>query len=172
MAQDALERLLNTDNDSTPNYSVEEQIASASDDDFLESMSKDSRDALMKTVQPQSSIKEVFIDEDIDEQTSNVIEVSGSQTDVSEYVEPETSNEDENTSNEELSNINSSDKKKQRGRPKQQINEITNQSSTFDPIMNRLALDLLNDLQNKKFRVNGFDDNLMRIVFDYMRTKF
>lgn len=171
MAQDALERLYNTNNDSIPNYSVEEQMASANDDDFLESMSKDSRDALMKTVQPpQSSIQEVFLEDASEEPAYNIIDVTESQN---ESVESETSYEEEtNSSNEELSNINSSDKKKQRGRPKQQTTEIITQSSTFDPIMNRLALDLLNDLQSKKFRVNRFDDTLMQIVFDYMRTKF
>lgn len=152
---DALERLFASDSTSNPNYSVDEQMASISEDDFLEDMSEDSRAALMHSVQPQ--IQEVTLDntENTKEDESVV------------YSEPEKSGD-------ELSNNNSVEddtKKKQKGRPKQS-NESANKSNIFNPIMDQLALNLLLELQGKKYKLNSFDDNLMQILFDYMRSKF
>lgn len=182
MAQDALERLFNSAHkEESAKYSVEEQMASVSDDDFLESMSDDSRNALLKSVSP--TIQEVTLDNTSNSEASDISDVD------EEVVEDDNSSTEDNTvystsnvdneSNEVLFNHNIEDKqgRKQRGRPKtmneNRANTTTiNQSSTFDPIMNQLALNVLNDLQGKKFKLNSFDDNLMQIVFDYMRTKF
>lgn len=196
MAQDALARLLNSNKESSPKYSVEEQMQSVDDDDFLENMSKDSRDALMKSVLP--SIQEVTLDDDIDDTTtnSNVVFDSPVDGDVSTEINDllnspdDASIEDTKTddvvfsepqkqSQEELFINNNEDKKmsRPRGRTKQVSTESTTikqsgSNGVFDPIMNQLALNVINDIQSKKIRVNGFDDTLMQIIFDYMKSKF
>ena len=193
MAQDALERLYNTNNDDRSKYSVDEQMDSISDDDFLESMSEDSRSALLKSVQP--SIQEITLD-DVTNEPSATETASSITEDKSSTVEdkpttiedkPTTVEDDATTyikpeekptivNNEELFNNNTEDKRthKTRKQSKQvESSPIINQSNnTFDPIMNQLALNVIDDLQSKQFKLGNFDDNLMQIVFNYMRTKF
>lgn len=186
MAQDALERLYNTNNDDRSKYSVDEQMDSISDDDFLESMSEDSRSALLKSVQP--SIQEITLD-DVTNEPSATETASSITEDKSSTVEdkPTTVEDDATTyikpeekptivNNEELFNNNTEDKRTHRARKQSKQVEsspIINQSNnTFDPIMNQLALNVIDDLQSKQFKLCNFDDSLMQIIFNYMRTKF
>lgn len=179
MAQDALERLYNTNNDDRSKYSVDEQMDSISDDDFLESMSEDSRSALLKSVQP--SIQEITLDDVTTESTtvedkSTTVEDKPTtvEDDATTYIKPE--EKPTIVNNEELFNNNTEDKRTHRARkqPKQaESSPIISQSSNiFDPIMNQLALNVLDDLQSKQFKLCNFDDSLMQIIFNYMRTKF
>ena len=179
MAQDALERLYNTNNDDRSKYSVDEQMDSISDDDFLESMSEDSRSALLKSVQP--SIQEITLDDVTTESTTvedkpTTVEDKPTtvEDDATTYIKPE--EKPTIVNNEELFNNNTEDKRTHRARkqPKQvESSPIISQSSNiFDPIMNQLALNVLDDLQSKQFKLGNFDDNLMQIIFNYMRTKF
>ena len=171
MAQDALERLYNASNSDDFNYSVEEQMASVNDDDFLESMSEDSRSALMKSV--SSGIQEVTLDENQSDNTSIEDESSLSTTD-----ESSVSNIKDTTKsmvNEELFNNKIEDKRLHRQRKVSKPtteNSLVNQNNNFEPIMNQISLNLIKDLQNYKYKISNFDDNLMQIIFNYMRSKF
>lgn len=181
MAQDALERLYNTNNDDRSKYSVDEQMDSISDDDFLESMSEDSRSALLKSVQP--SIQEITLDDVTTESTtvedkSTTVEDKPTtvEDDATTYIKPE--EKPTIVNNEELFNNNTEDKRTHRARKQSKQVEsspspIINQSNnTFDPIMNQLVLNVIDDLQSKQFKLGNFDDSLMQIIFNYMRTKF
>lgn len=172
MAQDALERLYNANNDDRSKYSVDEQMDSISDDDFLESMSEDSRSALLKSVQPP--IQEITLDDVTTESTTVEDKSTTVEDDATTYIKPD--EKPTIVNNEELFNNNTEDKRTHRARKQSKQVEsspIINQSNnTFDPIMNQLALNVIDDLQSKKFKLGNFDDNLMQIVFNYMRTKF
>ena len=179
MAQDALERLYNTNNDDRSKYSVDEQMDSISDDDFLESMSEDSRSALLKSVQP--SIQEITLDDVTTESTtvedkSTTVEDKPTtvEDDATTYIKPE--EKPTIVNNEELFNNNTEDKRTHRARKQSKQVEsspiISQSNNTFDPIMNQLALNVIDDLQSKQFKLCNFDDSLMQIIFNYMRTKF
>ena len=171
MAQDALERLYNASNSDDFNYSVEEQMASVNDDDFLESMSEDSRSALMKSV--SSGIQEVTLDENQSDNTSIEDESSLSTTDESSVSNIKDTTK--NMVNEELFNNKIEDKRLHRQRKVSKPtteNSLVNQNNNFEPIMNQISLNLINDLQNYKYKISNFDDNLMQIIFNYMRSKF
>ena len=172
MAQDALERLYNASNSDDFNYSVEEQMASVNDDDFLESMSEDSRSALMKSV--SSGIQEVTLDENQSDNTSIEDESSLSTTDESSVSNIKDTTK--NMVNEELFNNKIEDKRLHRQRkvskPTTENSLVNQNNNNFEPIMNQISLNLINDLQNYKYKISNFDDNLMQIIFNYMRSKF
>lgn len=145
MSLNALDRLKTSETQETLSYSVEEQMESADEDDFLESMSDSSREALLKSVQP--SIQEVVLEKSTETKTDDTDEAL----------------------------FNNKENKKKRGRqPKTTTppQSPPTQNLDYDPIMNKLALNLISDLQVKKFKLNGFDDNLMKILYDYIQTKF
>lgn len=57
-----------------------------------------------------------------------------------------------------------------------QINNITHDQSTFNemfiPVMNQLAKDLIDILCQNDFKISRFDSKQMKILYDYMYTKF
>ena len=73
MANDALQRLLNSNNQEQSNYSLDEQLDSASDDDFLDGMSEASKAALFNAV-------EITLDDNTNNDINNDIENSTENT--------------------------------------------------------------------------------------------
>lgn len=166
MKEDALDRLSGIaeeiSNDSAPVYSLEEQMASAQENEntFSEMAVEDG-------VMPR--IQEITLDEPAPETPSEEV------TPVKE--EPK-SEDTVKESDEGLFNCNNT-VKKQRGRPSKSKTEIKGEQSDtstgsiqYNPIMDKLANDIIADLRKNKYAINGFDDKLMQIVFDYMQTKF
>lgn len=166
MKEDALDRLSGIaeeiSNDSAPVYSLEEQMASAQENEntFSEMAVEDG-------VMPR--IQEITLDEPAPETPSEEV------TPVKE--EPK-SEDTVKESDEGLFNCNNT-VKKQRGRPSKNKTEIKGEQSDtstgsiqYNPIMDKLANDIIADLRKNKYAINGFDDKLMQIVFDYMQTKF
>lgn len=166
MKEDALDRLSGIaeeiSNDSAPIYSLEEQMASAQENEntFSEMAVEDG-------VMPR--IQEITLDEPAPETPSEEV------TPVNE--EPK-SEDTVKESDEGLFNCNNT-VKKQRGRPSKSKTEIKGEQSDtstgsiqYNPIMDKLANDIIADLRKNKYAINGFDDKLMQIVFDYMQTKF
>ena len=69
------------------------------------------------------------------------------------------------------------DKQMEDNRPiEPQINNITHDQSTFNemfiPVMNQLAKDLIDILCQNDFKISRFDSKQMKILYDYMYTKF
>ena len=169
MKEDALDRLAGIaeemNNDSAPVYSVEEQMASAQENEntFSEMSVEDKEDEVMTRIQ------EITLDEPAPETHSEEV------TPVKE--EPK-SEDTVKESNEGLFNCNNT-VKKQRGRPSKSKTETKGEQSDtntgsiqYNPIMDKLANDIIADLRKNKYEINGFDDKLMQIVFDYMQDKF
>ena len=186
----ALDRLLNSvnNNDST-NYSVEEQIKSATSsdnaDEILEGMSAESKDALFKAT-------EIKLDDTAapQENTSNFAQNDTNNT----QNEPNLAQNDENSSNYALFNsieeketeiepeIKVEKPKRKAGRPKKSENINTNQSTpiiqdnqhsdNYNPIMNQLVKDLIDNLRKDKYKINRFDNQTMEIIYQYIYEKF
>lgn len=166
MKEDALDRLSGIaeeiSNDSAPVYSLEEQMASAQENEntFSEMAVEDG-------VMPR--IQEITLDEPAPETPSE---------EVTPIKEEPKSEDTVKESDEGLFNCNNT-VKKQRGRPSKSKTEIKGEQSDtstgsiqYNPIMDKLANDIIADLRKNKYAINGFDDKLMQIVFDYMQTKF
>ena len=169
MANDALERLYNSNNQEQSEYTLEEQLEGASDDDFLEGMSDASKDALLK------SITEVTLDDNTQEEV--IEEDDGIIVSMPEIEEKPEINENENTSNEALFNNNRDEKKSRKPRkPKttesKSVNTDTSDSIGFNPIMDQLAKDVIDDLRKRNYKISRFDDSTMELVFAYMYKKF
>ncbi len=202
MAQDALERLFNSNNHDESVYSVEEQLDATdnTDDDFLDGMSSEASDALYK------SVTEVTLDEPIDENKTDIDyeNYSTNEPEPESMVNNESTNTDDTDSDdivvsdpnlldeakndskneEELfnNNINTvevekeEEVKKPRRKRRTKESEPTASSSipndAFNPIMDQLAKDVIDDLRKSKYKINRFDNNTMEIVFNYMYNKF
>jgi hypothetical protein len=168
MKEDALDRLSGIaeeiSNDSAPVYSLEEQMASAQENEnTFSEMAVEDKDEVMTRIQ------EITLDEPAPETPSE---------EVAPVVEEPKSEDTVKESDEGLFNCNNT-VKKQRGRPSKNKAEVkveqsdTNSGSIqYNPIMDKLANDIIADLRKNKYAINGFDDKLMQIVFDYMQTKF
>lgn len=149
MSENALDRLRRIQEPSDQReYTLEEQINSADSDDtvstdeFLDGMSYAAKQEMNGLVQ------EVTLD---DEPTDN-------------------------TSSEELFK-NNTDEKKRRGRRKKEDKVEESRSSdvnTFEsnPIYNQIVRDLIDELRKKNYKINRFDDKSMKLIFDYMYSKF
>ena len=65
--------------------------------------------------------------------------------------------------------------KKPRGRHKKETEESVDTSMlnyNYDIIMNQIAKNVINDLQQSKYTVSGFTSAQMKVIFDYMIRKF
>ena len=65
--------------------------------------------------------------------------------------------------------------KKPRGRHKKEIEESVDTSMpnyNYDIIMNQIAKNVINDLQQSKYTMSGFTNAQMKVIFDYMIRKF
>lgn len=182
----ALDRLLNSvNNDDATNYSVEEQIKSATSsdnaDEILEGMSAESKDALFKAT-------EIKLDDTAapQENTSNFAQNNTNNT----QNEPNLAQNDENSSNYALFNSIEEKEtetkvekpKRKAGRPKKSENINTHQSTpniqdnqqsdNYNPIMNQLVKDLIDNLRKDKYKINRFDNQTMEIIYQYIYEKF
>ena len=183
MAQDALERLFNSNNQEESTYSVEEQMDSVNDDDFLNGMSSEAEDALFKSVTEVTlDDSEEFSIENDDNITCNEIESNDSDEDliVSDSSIIEDIKEETTSSKEELFNNNNEESLSKKPRKKRKTkdtsdlstNEVSLSNSTFNPIMDQLAKDVIDDLRKSKYKISRFDNDTMEIVFNYMYNKF
>jgi len=173
MKEDALSRLDGIAEDlanapAKPVFSVEEQMESAKEDeDMFSEMSAEAKDNLL------GRVKEVTLDEPtpIPPEEQLLSEVKAEEKPV-EPIEPKKPDE-------ELFNCNSNVKNNKRGRPsksktetKGEQSDTNGESLQYNPIMDKLAKDIIADLRKNKYSINGFDNNLMQIVFNYMQDKF
>lgn len=65
--------------------------------------------------------------------------------------------------------------KKPRGRHKKEIEESVDTSMpnyNYDIIMNQIAKNIINDLQQSKYTISGFTNAQMKVIFDYVIRKF
>lgn len=168
MAQDALERLFNSNNQSGESiYSIEEQMNYSEDDDFLNGMSSEAENALFKSVsevtldENNSNNNEEYITEELEEDDTIVIDAPG--------LTPTPSKEELFNNNTEDTN----DKKTRKPRkPKNETNTTTTVSNAFNPIMDQLSKDIIDDLRKSNYKINRFNNDTMEIVFNYMYDKF
>ena len=158
MANDALERLFNSNNQEQSNYSLDEQMESANDDDFLEGMSDSSKSALFKAT-------EVTLDE-ID--TSQDEEDDGI---ILSKVEEVEKNENKDLFN-NIGNTEKTPRKKRKPKTNIEQKESSNISSNCNPIMDQLAKDIIDDLRKRNYKISRFDDSMMELIFAYMYNKF
>lgn len=175
MSQNALERLFNNNNDSHREYTLEEQMASAEEtDDFLDSMSTESKDALMNKIQ------EVTIDEP-DDVTYSEPTPEQQPYNMPIQQEPMTTAPVTPTPVQQVTSTTEPEEKKEkptRGRPKKHTEtpvEHSNNSiedTLFVPIMDQLAKDLIDDLIKNDYKISRFTTEQMKIVYDYMYNKF
>lgn len=169
MAQDALERLFSSNNQEESTYSVEEQLDSIDDDDdFLDGMSSAAEDALFK------SVIEVTLDEPTSEELESEEndEVIVSNPSIIENSNESTKEELFNNNNGEDENANKKSRKTRKPRKTVDVNTNEVLSNAFNPIMDQLAKDVIDDLRKSKYKISRFDNNTMEIVFNYMYSKF
>ena len=159
--------------DDTPKstYTLEEQMTSAQEnEDIFSEMSAESKDALLSS----TGIQEVTLDTPEPEVAPLVMEGEAVAVDTKVPEAPSVTQ----PSQEGLFNNNK--KKSRAGRPRkettvqkesapQQDNSSTKQ---YDPIMSKLANDIIDDLRKSGYSLYGFNKNQMQIVFDYMQDKF
>lgn len=175
MSQNALERLFNNNNnDSHREYTLEEQMASAEEtDDFLNSMSTESKDALMNKIQ------EVTMDEPDDVTYSEPTPEQSYTAPI--QPEPMTTTPVTPTPVQQVESVSEPEEKKEkptRGRPKKHTGAPVEHSNNpiedtlFVPIMDQLAKDLIDDLIKNDYKISRFTTEQMKIVYDYMYNKF
>ena len=173
-ANNALERLFDSNNQEESNYSLEEQMDSASNDEFLEGMSSAAERALINSV-TEVTLDEPEEKEEIEDTTIKEETVDNKEDEivVSKPIENDSSKETDD-SKEELFNNNTEEKKQRKKRAYTKNTESTKDSSNsvFIPIMDQLAKDIVDDLKKSGYKINRFDKQQMNIVLDYMYEKF
>ena len=189
MSKDALERLYNSSVQEESNYSLEEQMDSAdsNEDDFLVGMSDAAETALF------NKVTEITIDEPTNiqlEKSEKAVTIKHTDIVLKDIVDCDEDvmsdnlailnaiREDEKAMpQEELFNNNIQETTKRKYKSRKQLEDTCSNSndssvSTYDPIMDQLAKDLIDVLRHNKYKINRFDDATMSIVFDYMYQKF
>jgi hypothetical protein len=190
MANDALERLYNSNMQEQSNYSLEEQMDSATnEEEFLEGMSDASKSALFKATEiTLEDIEEDVSEEDdgiilsnpniLDTNTTEIEENVPSESKISDEIEDNSSEIEDNSSNEVLFNNKKEIKKSRKPRkPRTLVEnkstvETTTSTAEFNPIMDQLAKDVIDDLRMNKYKISRFDNSTMELVFAYMYNKF
>jgi hypothetical protein len=174
MKEDALSRLDGiaeeySDNSPKQVYSLEEQMDSAQEnEDIFSEMSAESKESLLGHIQevkleseppmPSPEEKLLTANAPVEEPVMEEPTVLSAQPD------------------ERLFNNNK--KKSRAGRPKKETTEnketvaVADNSSMYNPIMDKLAKDIIDDLRKNKYSINGFNNQLMQIVLNYMQDKF
>ena len=161
--ENALDRLERTKTQSNEReFTLEEQLDSVSTDDFLDGMSAVAKDNLGHL------FTEVTEDENpaIKTPTPVVTETPS---------EPIITSEVDRTDNsDELFNNNTKPKRKYTKKVDNSTNahEATLTSNSSNPVLDQLARDLIDDLRDRKHKINRFDDKSMKMIFDYMYNKF
>lgn len=187
MANDALERLYNSNMQEQSDYSLEEQMDSATnEEEFLEGMSDASKSALFRATEitlddVQENVKEDISEEDdgIILSNPNVLDTNVSEIEEKMPLESKISDEiEDNSSNEVLFNNKKEIKKSRKPRkPRALVEnkstvETTTSTAEFNPIMDQLAKDVIDDLRMNKYKISRFDNSTMELVFAYMYSKF
>lgn len=183
MANDALERLYNSNMQEQSDYSLEEQMDSATnEEEFLEGMSDASKSALFKATEITLDDVQEDISEEDDEiilSNPNILDINSTEIEENIPSESKISDEiEENSSNEVLFNNKKEIKKSRKPRkPRTLVEnkptvETTTSNAEFNPIMDQLAKDVIDDLRMNKYKISRFDNSTMELVFAYMYNKF
>ena len=104
----------------------------------------------------------------------NVDNESDTEIKVEDIKEETTSSKEElfNNNNEESLSKKPRKKRKTKDTSDLSTNEVSLSNSTFNPIMDQLAKDVIDDLRKSKYKISRFDNDTMEIVFNYMYNKF
>lgn len=198
----ALDRLNNSANMDDEPYTLEEQLESAMEneaeenDDFLDSMSAKSRESFAEALSNNSGIisvtdeSDASIAIDLSEDTTEFVDNSSNMM-AAFNKEPDSADETvfsdtipENNQVEQPRSISepvNQPQPKKRGRKKKVMENVNTQETTtntqvvddlFIPVMNQLAKDLIDQLKKDGYKIARFDDKNMKILYDYMYTKF
>lgn len=166
----ALERLERSRQSPEVTYSMEEQISSA--DNFIDGMGEDAISSLEKAInKPESEpvIQENAVENDV---LFNNEEEPKSKSEMPPIAQIETPMVDKIVEH------------KKAGRPRKNtkvesktVSEDTTASPTgfddaFNPIMNQIAKDIIEDLKKSGYTIGNFNNSQMRIIFDYICKKF
>ena len=181
-ALDRLARLSEPSNERE--YTLEEQMDSVSTDEFLDGMSlaaKDQMGRLFEEVKTDDDTTEpVNTQPNIDAvtpvtETSTPVSVADEKpaiaVDVTEEPPESSSNSDE------LFN-NNTEKHKRKYTRRNTSNEETQQptaeqakDNTSNPVFDQIAKDLIDELRNRRFKINRFDDKSISMVYYYIYSK-
>ena len=197
MAKDALERLYDSNSQEESSYSLEEQMESAeNNEDFLDGMSSEAEDALFKSVtevtmdeEPSVTVDEpeVTVDEPemvdlTDDEEEDLIACDPSILDDIREAEEGMKPQEELFNNNNVQQTESTAVETviepKRGRRKSNKSNVDTESNAilsnnaYDPIMDQIAKDVIDDLRKSNYKISRFDDATMKIVFDYMYRKF
>lgn len=182
-ALDRLARLSEPSNER--DYTLEEQMDSVSTDEFLDGMSLAAKDQMGRL------FEEVKTDDDTTEPVNtqpNIDTVTPvTETPMSVSVAEEkpavavdvTEEPPESSSNSDELFNNNTEKHKRKYTRRNTSNEETQQptaehvkDTTSNPVFDQIAKDLIDELRNRRFKINRFDDKSMAMVYDYMYNKF
>ena len=136
------------------------------DDDFFQDMSSAAKKSINK------SINDYEVSINPKKQEEKEVNASTQPTVEKEPEVVEEKLEEPKDAKELFNNIVS---KKPRGRHKKETEESVDTSMlnyNYDIIMNQIAKNVINDLQQSKYTVSGFTSAQMKVIFDYMIRKF
>lgn len=168
--ENALDRLERTRQPSNEReYTLEEQLDSVSTDDFLDGMSDVAKDNL-------GHLFEEVTTNDTAEYDTEEIVVNNNSAEISEPTN-ETADANESTNDDELFNHNTEKPKRQYRKNSNratQASQVQSDSTnvSFNPILDQLAKDVIDELRAKHYKINRFDDSSMEMIFNYMYNKF
>ena len=163
----ALDRIAKLD-EVKPELSIDEQMAAADEtinpanSDFFGGMSPEAAEAMNKSIKKENSLINNEIKfENIEQEMNGEIPVP----DVPIEEPPVKSKE-------ELFN-NNIEEKPRRGRHKKEESMENNSIKTgaYDPIMDQLAKDLLEDLKKRKYTIGNFSSAQTKLIIDYIYDK-
>lgn len=165
----ALERLERSRQSPEVTYSMEEQISSA--DNFIDGMGEDAISSLEKAINKPES--------------EPVIQENAVKNDVlfNNEEEPKSKSEMPPIAQIEKPMVDKITEHKRAGRPRKNtkvesktVSEDTISSTEFDdafnPIMNQIAKDIIEDLKKNGYTIGNFNNSQMRIIFDYICKRF
>ena len=142
--ENALDRLKKCDLPPEKIYTVEEQIESAvSTDDYLDGMSDEAKAKFNTLIEEVTPIEDP-IEENVNEELFN------------SNTEPETVKR----------------KYTKREKTEKPVTEpIIDSVLNASPILDQLSKNLIDELRANKYKLDTFDNNSMKIIFDYLYTK-
>lgn len=183
-ALDRLARLSEPSNERE--YTLEEQMDSVSTDEFLDGMSLAAKDQMGRLFEEVKTDDDTTDSENVQPnidtvtpvaETSTIDSVVKEQPTVAVDVTEEPPEESSDNSDELFNN--NTEKPKRKYTRRNTSNEETQQptvdhakDTTSNPVFDQIAKDLIDELRNRKFKINRFDDKSMAMVYDYMYSKF
>lgn len=163
----ALDRIAKLD-EVKPELSIDEQMAAAEEtinpanSDFFGGMSPEAAEAMNKSIKKENSLLSNEIKfENIEQEMNGEIPI------------PEVPVEETPVApKEELFN-NNIEEKPRRGRHKKEESMENNSIKTgnYNPIMDQLAKDLLEDLKKRKYTIGNFSSEQTKLIIDYIYDK-